>query len=94
MDTTHHTRTHARVPHPVSPDAETDAPTASSPASTLDEIKLHLEIISSTVAVAVGALEGQGADLDHDIATTLRTCVRSALADQIDRLTAVIDQLN
>jgi hypothetical protein len=94
MDTTHHTRTPARVPHPVSQDVETHVPAASGPASTLDEIKLHLEIISSTVAVAVGALEGQGADLDHDIANTLRTCVRSALADQIDRLTTVIDQLN
>jgi hypothetical protein len=89
----HDTDTRARVSKVPVSTAPAALPLSAQCAQELDDIKCRLEAISCTVAVAAGALEGQNADIDVDIATTLRTAVRCALADQLDRLTAVIQKL-
>ncbi len=93
MVASNHTRTRARVPSLPSKPASPTAPVAASCAQELDQIRSYLEAVNSTVAVAAGALEDQNADIDLDIAQTLRTSVRNVLADQVDRLTAVIRKL-
>ena len=93
MVTNHSTRTRARASKP--PVRTTPAPTTV-PArcvQELSELRSRLEIISSTVAVAVNALEGQNAEIDLDVANTLRISVRNALADQVERLSLLIQTL-
>ncbi len=90
MVTAHSTRTRARASKsPVPPTTAPDVP-ATRWAQELTDLKARLEIISSTVAVAVNALEAQNAEIDLDVARTLRMSVRNALADQVERLSTLI----
>lgn len=52
----------------------------------LNEVIAHLHHLQSALAVAVGALREQNADIDADIASLLRTSVRDPLQRQIERL--------
>jgi hypothetical protein len=88
-----HNRSRARVPNAPSQPASPTPSAAASCTEELDDIRCQLEAVNSTVAVAAGALEGQNADIDLDIAMTLRTSVRNVLANQVDRLAALIHQL-
>ena len=88
-----HNRSRARVPNAPSQSASPTPSAAASCTRELDDIRSQLEAVNSTVAVAAGALEGQNADIDLDIVSTLRTSVRNVLANQVDRLTALIQKL-
>jgi hypothetical protein len=81
------------VPEFSSPPASPTPSAAASCAQELDDICLRLEAVNSTVAVAAGALEGQNAEIDLDVARTLRTSVRDVLSDQVERLSALIQKL-
>jgi hypothetical protein len=87
------TRTRTRASKSSIPTAQAVPSLAAQCAQELDQILTRLDIISCTVAVAASALEGQNADVDRDVANTLRMCVRSSLADQVERLSAVIRKL-
>jgi len=52
----------------------------------LSEVVAHLHRVQSALAVAVGALLEQNADIDADVASLLRTSVRDPLQEQIERL--------
>lgn len=52
-----------------------------------------LRQVQSTVAVAVGALRHQNADIDADIATLLQRSVGDTLEEQISKLEAVSRRL-
>ncbi len=89
----HCTCTHTRASESPINSVPTLPTLAAQYAQELDEIKARLEVINSTVAVAAFALEGQNAEIDLDVANTLRMSVRNALADQVERLTTLIHQL-
>jgi hypothetical protein len=89
----HSNRTRPRASKSPSPTAQATPSLAAQCAQELDEVMSRLDMISATVAVAASALEGQNADVDRDVASTLRMCVRSSLADQVDRISAVIRKL-
>jgi hypothetical protein len=93
MATADDTRTRTRVPNLPSQPASPTPSAAAHVAQELDEIRSYLDAANSTVAVAAGALEGQNADIDVDIARTLRTSVRGVLSDQVERLTVLIQEL-
>lgn len=52
----------------------------------LSEVIAHLHRVQSALAVAVGALLEQNADIDADVASLLRTSVRDPLHAQIEKL--------
>ncbi len=81
------------VPDFQSPPASPTPPAAASCTQELNDICIRLERANSAVAVAAGALEGQNADLDADVARTLRTSVRDVLTDQLERLSVLIQKL-
>jgi len=92
MVANHSTRTRARASKPAAGSTDAPSPVATRWAQELGDMKSRLEIISATVAVAVNALEGQNAEIDLDVANTLRNSVRNALADQVDRLSELIEK--
>lgn len=49
--------------------------------------------LQSTLAVAIGALRHQNADIDADIANLLQRSVSHPLEDQVQRLEWVLDHL-
>jgi hypothetical protein len=59
----------------------------------IQEVIDHLRQLQSTLAVAVGALRHQNADIDMDIANLLQRSVSGPLADQVERLEAVLERL-
>src|SRR5687767_15196263 len=89
----HSNRTRARVSKSSSATRQAAPSIAAQCVQELDEIVSRLDIIGCTVSVAASALEGQDADVDRDVASTLRVCVRSSLTDQVERLSAVIRKL-
>ncbi len=62
--------------------------------SMLEEVLSHLRQLQSAVAVAVGALHEQNADIDADVAHLLQRSVRDPLHEQIDKLEAVVTLLS
>jgi hypothetical protein len=56
----------------------------------LGEVITHLQQLQATVAVAVGALRQQNADIDADVASLLQRSVGDNLQEQIDKLEAVL----
>jgi hypothetical protein len=59
----------------------------------LQEIVNRLRQVQSTLAVAVGALRQQNADIDADIATVLQRSVGDALEEQVERLEAIMKRM-
>jgi hypothetical protein len=55
----------------------------------LQEVIARLRQLQSTLAVAVGALRNQNADIDVDIANLLQRSVGDTLQEQIDKLEAL-----
>ncbi len=92
-DAEHCTCTPARASESPVPSVPTLPDVAARYAQELNEIRRRLELINSTVAVAACALEGENAEIDMDVANTLRISVRNALADQVERIDALIHQL-
>jgi hypothetical protein len=56
----------------------------------LRDIVLRLELIYSTCVTAQLALEGQNSEQDHDIARCLRLGVSESAATQLERIEAII----
>ena len=61
--------------------------------SELEEVVGHLRQIQSTLAVAVGALRLQNADIDADIANVLQRSVGDSLGQQVEKLETLIRRL-
>jgi hypothetical protein len=57
----------------------------------LGEVVAQLRQIQSAVVVAVAALKGQNCELDEDVATVLQRSVADRIADQIERLEALME---
>ena len=55
----------------------------------LEEVIRALRQLQSTLAVAVGALRHQNADIDADIANLLQRSVGNTLQEQIEKLEAL-----
>jgi hypothetical protein len=55
----------------------------------LEDVIRQLRQFQSTVAVAVGALRHQNADIDADIANLLQRSVSNSLESQIEKLQAL-----
>jgi hypothetical protein len=53
----------------------------------------HLRQLQSTLAVAVGALRHQNADIDADIANLLQRSIGDTLQEQIQALEAIVRRL-
>jgi hypothetical protein len=59
----------------------------------LQEVIARLKGLQSTIAVAVGALRHQNADIDADIANLLQHSVGDTLAAQVQKLEALLSRL-
>jgi hypothetical protein len=59
----------------------------------LQDVIARLKQLQSTLAVAVGALRNQNADIDVDIANLLQRSVADALQEQIEKLEALAGRL-
>jgi ABC-type transporter Mla subunit MlaD len=59
----------------------------------LQEVVGNLRQIQSVLAVAVGALRQQNADIDADIANLLQRSVSDALQQQVEKLESVLRRL-
>ena len=59
----------------------------------LQEVVAQLRQLQSVLAVAVGALHEQNADIDADIANLLRHSVGNPLHEQVARLEAILKRL-
>ena len=77
-----------------------DKETSSTRASTRAPVRVELQTVignlrqlQSTLAVAVGALRHQNADIDADIANLLQRSVGDTLQEQIELLEAIVRRL-
>src|SRR5689334_9283848 len=59
----------------------------------LQDVIARLKQLQSTLAVAVGALRNQNADIDVDIANLLQRSVADTLQEQIEKLEALAGRL-
>jgi hypothetical protein len=59
----------------------------------LQDVIARLKGLQSTIAVAVGALRHQNADIDADIAHLLQHSVSDPLQDQVQKLEALLTRL-